>query len=367
MAAKVYYSSMRIRPDESLMDKLARLMKSAGFEGMDLKDKFTAIKLHFGELGNLAFLRPNYARVVADMVAAQGGRPFLTDCNTLYTGSRRNALDHLDTAYRNGFSPISVGCQMIIADGLKGSEERLVPIAGDYVKQAKIGSAIMDADVIISLTHFKGHESTGFGGAIKNLGMGCGSWNGKKEMHASGKPHIDQDDCVGCGICTHHCAHQAISLVEGKAGIDHSRCVGCGRCIGACPRKAVKEATGDANDILCRKMAEYAWAVCKDRPHFHVALAIDISPFCDCHGCNDAPILPDVGMFASFDPVALDQACADACLKQQPIQDSRLGEMPHHTHDHFANTHPGTNWHIQLEQAEKMGLGSCEYELVTIS
>lgn len=365
MASKVYFTDLRTH-DEPLTHKLKRLLKAAGMDQIDFDGKYTAVKIHFGELGNLAFLRPNWAKAVCDMIKQQGGKPFLTDCNTLYVGSRKNALDHLDTAYENGYSPFSTGCHVIIADGLKGTDEQIVPIDGDYVKEAKIGRAVMDADIIISLNHFKGHEGTGFGGAIKNLGMGCGSRAGKMEQHSAGKPHVDPDACVGCGVCRKNCAHDAITIENRKAFIDHNKCVGCGRCIGSCPKDAVHEAGDESNDILGRKMAEYAWAVCKDRPHFHVSLVIDISPFCDCHAENDAPILPDIGMFASFDPVALDRACVDACLKQEPIPHSHLTDMPHICDDHFTNSQPATNWRTQLAQAEKMGLGTQTYELIVM-
>ena len=224
----VYFTTFKTTYNENLIQKLHRLMKQAGFENIDFKDKFTAIKIHFGEYGNLAFLRPNYAKVVADYVKELGGKPFLTDCNTLYVGSRKNALDHLETAYLNGFSPLQTGCHVIIGDGLKGTDEALVPINGEYVKEAKIGQAIMDADIFISLTHFKGHEMAGFGGAIKNIGMGCGSRAGKMEQHSSGKPHVSQKRCVGCKLCTKICAHSAITVTDKKASIDHNKCVGCG-------------------------------------------------------------------------------------------------------------------------------------------
>ena len=191
--AKVYFADFRTTLTENLQQKLTRLMKAAGADQIDFDKKFTAIKLHFGEPGNLAFLRPNWAKTVADFVKERGGKPFLTDCNTLYVGGRKNALDHLDSAYLNGFSPFSTGCQIIIADGLKGTDEAYVPVeGGEYIKEAKIGQAIMDADVFISLTHFKGHEASGFGGALKNIGMGCGSRAGKMEQHNAGKPQVDQ-------------------------------------------------------------------------------------------------------------------------------------------------------------------------------
>ena len=184
MASKVYWADLRADFHENLQQKLTRLMKTAGMGEIDFDRKFVAIKMHFGEPGNLAFLRPNWAKTVADFVKERGGKPFLTDCNTLYVGGRKNGLDHLDTACLNGFNPMTMGCQVIIADGIKGSDEVAVPVAGgELVKEAKIGRAVMDADVFISLTHFKGHESTGFGGALKNIGMGCGSRAGKMEQH----------------------------------------------------------------------------------------------------------------------------------------------------------------------------------------
>ena len=365
-ASKVYFTDLRTRNDESLLSKLNRLLAAAGMGDIDFDGKYAAIKIHFGELGNLSFLRPNYAKVVADFIKAKGGKPFLTDCNTLYVGSRKNALDHLDTAYENGFSPFSTGCHVLIADGLKGTDEALVPVDGDYVKEAKIGRAVMDADVFISLTHFKGHEGTGFGGTIKNIGMGCGSRAGKMEMHAAGKPEVYQDLCIGCGICRKNCAHDAITIANRKASIDHNKCVGCGRCIGACPKDATHPGADNSNEMLNKKMAEYALAVVKDRPQFHISLVMDISPFCDCHAENDLPILPDIGMFASFDPVALDQACADACLKATPIPGSRLDEMPHISDDPFINSQPATDWRSQLSHAEKIGLGTREYALITM-
>ena len=365
--SKVYYTNLHTTFSENLPQKLERLIKTAGIGDIDFTNKYAAVKIHFGEPGNLAYLRPNYAAVVVKVVKELGGKAFLTDCNTLYVGGRKNALDHLDTAYVNGFSPFSTGCHVIIADGLKGTDEELVPVEdGEYVKEAKIGRAIMDADVFISLSHFKGHEATGFGGALKNIGMGCGSRAGKMEMHSAGKPYVNQDKCVGCGRCAKICAHDAPRIADGKAFIDHDKCVGCGRCIGVCPMDAVCPASDESNDILNCKIAEYSKAVLAGRPHFHISLVIDVSPNCDCHAENDIPIVPDVGMFASFDPVALDLACADAVNRQPVISGSQLDRMPHVHHDHFTDSAPQTNWKSCIEHAVKIGIGNSECELIEI-
>ena len=368
-ASKVYYTDLRVKNGDNLLTKLQRLIKTAGIGAIDFGGKYVAIKMHFGEPGNLAFLRPNYAKAVADVVKELGGKPFLTDCNTLYVGGRKNALDHLDSANLNGFNSITTGCQILIADGLKGTDEELVPVAGgEYVKEAKIGRAIMDADIFISLSHFKGHEATGLGGTLKNIGMGCGSRAGKMEMHSAGKPHVDQDLCIGCKQCAKICAHGAPQFEDKKAFIDHNKCVGCGRCIGVCPKDAVLPASDESNDILNCKIAEYTKAVIDGRPNFHISLVIDVSPYCDCHAENDAAIVPNVGMFASFDPVALDLACAEAVNKQPVIKNSLLGDKmetePHH--DHFHTVSPETNWESSIEHGVKIGIGQKEYELIQV-
>ena len=364
--SKVYYTNLRVKNGDNLLKKLERLIRKAGIDTIDFDGKFTAIKIHFGEPGNLAYLRPNYAKAVADVVKSLGGKPFLTDCNTLYVGARKDALEHMDSAYTNGFSPFSTGCHVIIADGLKGTDEVYVPVeGGEYVKEAKIGRAVMDADVFITLSHFKGHECTGFGGALKNIGMGCGSRAGKMEMHSSGKPHVDQDLCIGCRKCAQICAHGAPEFKDNKATINHDKCVGCGRCLGVCPKDAVCPASDESNDILNYKIAEYTKAVIDGRPSFHINLVIDVSPFCDCHAENDAAIVPDVGFFASFDPVALDVACADAVNAQPAISNSLLGEAEQDD-DHFHAVSPTTHWKSCVEHAEKIGIGTMEYELIEV-
>ena len=196
--SKVYFTNLRTKNNDNLQQKLERLIRKAGIGEIDFDGKYAAIKIHFGEPGNLAYLRPNYAKTVVDVIKSLGGKPYLTDCNTLYVGGRKYALDHIQSAYENGFNPFATGCHILIGDGLKGTDESYVPVeGGEHVKEAKIGRAVMDADIFISLTHFKGHEMTGFGGTLKNIGMGCGSRAGKMELHSAGKPYIKQKYCIG--------------------------------------------------------------------------------------------------------------------------------------------------------------------------
>ena len=373
--AKVYFTDFRTPyGGDTMPGKLKKLIRKAGIAQLNLEGQFVAIKIHFGELGNVSYLRPNYARAVVDVVKELGGKPFLTDCNTLYPGSRKNALEHLYCAWENGFTPLTVGCPILIGDGLKGTDDIEVPVrGGEYVKNAKIGRAVMDADVIISLTHFKGHEATGFGGALKNLGMGCGSRAGKKEQHNNGKAYVQQELCRGCRRCMRECANDGLvfDAESRKMHVDKEHCVGCGRCVGACNFDAIDFEDPNSNQMLNYRIAEYAKAVVDGRPQFHISMVMDISPNCDCHEENDAPILPDVGMFASFDPLALDQACVDACMKCEPLPNSQLGEHlrdPHFEdhHDHFTNSTPESEWQSCLSHAEKIGLGTRAYELIKL-
>ena len=364
--AKVYFTDFRVHNGRNLLDKLRRLLEKAGMTEMPLKGKFTAVKIHFGEPGNLAFLRHNYAKVVVDALKDMGAKPFLTDSNTLYPGMRRNALDHLDAAYQNGFSPLQVGCHVLIADGLLGTDFVSVPVDGEYCDHALLGRAAVDAEAIISITHFKGHEVTGIGGALKNLGMGFGSTAGKREMHCDGKPEVDQEKCVGCGMCVRECGSDAITLINRKAVIDQNKCSGCGRCVGACHTQGAIGGASDSNEMASCKISEYAKAVLQGKPHFHIALVMDVSPLCDCYGENDLPIIPDVGMFASFDPVALDMACAEAALQMNPMPGSVLWEKQNRTGDHFRDVHPATDWRVGILHAEKIGLGTTHYERIEV-
>ncbi|MBK5245115.1 MAG: DUF362 domain-containing protein [Eubacteriaceae bacterium] len=374
--SKVFFTTLRTTGSNNILQKLQKLVLAAGLGDIDLDNKFAAIKIHLGEPGNLAYLRPNFSKVIVDIVKSQGGKPFLTDCNTLYVGRRKDALEHMDAAYENGYNPFVTGCHVIIADGLKGTDDLEVPLeGGDYVTKAKIGRAIMDADVFISMTHFKGHEATGFGGTLKNIGMGSGSRRGKVEMHSASKPFIKAEKCRSCKMCSKICAFSAISYNDddGKASIDHNKCVGCGRCMGICSFDAIAVPFDQSNDILNKKIAEYAKATINGRPQFHVSFVIDVSPYCDCHVENDMPIIQDVGIFASCDPVALDVACAEACNKAPIIKGSYLEDQIEHNHvqdpedkDRFTVTHPDTNWEVCVSHAVKLGMGNKEYEIIEV-
>ncbi|HIY89120.1 MAG TPA: DUF362 domain-containing protein [Candidatus Bacteroides pullicola] len=370
--SKVYFSDLRTSPTSNLLDKMERLLRRAGIGNLPLDGCFTAIKIHFGEPGNLAYIRPNYAARMATLLRSLGAKPFLTDCNTLYSGRRSNAVDHLESAMENGFNPLSARCQVIIGDGLKGTDYREVPIEGaEYCPAPKIGAAIVDADAIISMNHFKGHEQAGFGGALKNLGMGCASVGGKLELHASSQPKIVQENCIGCNICVKHCAHDAVHLNAGRrAEIDYTKCVGCGQCVALCQHDAAVVNDWDTSEHLNYKIAEYTKAVLKDKPHFHISFVMNVSPECDCWNHNDAAIVPDLGMLASADPVALDMACADLVMKAPILHTDNVLSEHHHDdlcgQDKFHIVHPDTDWKAGLRHAQQIGIGSMDYELIKV-
>ena len=394
MASEVFFTDLRTGPGNNLLVKLENLVSTAGIGKIGFRDKFVAIKIHFGEYGNMAYLRPNYAAVIVRMIQNLGGKPFLTDANTLYSGSRSDAVGHLRTAMVNGFNRIATGCDVIIADGLRGNDERIIDVQGKYCPSPRIAAAIAEADIIISLNHFKGHEQAGFGGAVKNLGMGSGSVAGKREMHSTAQPVINIANCTGCGVCEKHCAHDAVHVVDGKAAIDLEKCVGCGQCVAMCRRGGAVMGSTESCDILNFKIDEYAKAVLKDKPNFHISFIMNVSPECDCWGHNDAAIVPDLGIAASFDPVALDRACADlvnaaptlrtgnelsdkeaACCSDGHHSGGDCcchgGEGKSHpghggTSDKFNFLHPDTNWSTGLDYAEQIGLGSNDYTLIRV-
>lgn len=369
MSSKVYFTDMRTEEDDSLLKKLDRLVRAAGITDLDMDRKFVAVKMHFGEYGNLAFLRANYVRVLSDIIREKGGIPFLTDCSTLYVGMRKNGIEHLDNAELNGFNSVTAGCHVFIGDGLRGDDEIEIPVEGGvYVETAKIGRTIADADIVITLNHFKCHEITGFGGCLKNLGMGCASRRGKMELHASGKPEVDPDVCRGCGKCVKACAHEAIILDDGTAEIVRERCTGCGRCISACPFDAVSVAFDEESAIVNCKIVEYAKAVLAGRPGFHITVVADVTPYCDCHSENDVPIIPNLGLFASTDPVAIDRACVEMAQEQPVIPGSKLhgicGDVK--PADIFSTVNPRTRWESHFEHSARIGMGDGRFELVRV-
>jgi len=361
----VYHTDLHTTPNQNLLSKLELLITKAGIKEIDFQKRLTALKIHFGEPGNLAFIRPNYVSVVVKIVREMKGIPFLTDANTLYKGRRSNAVDHLQSAMENGFSPLTVGCNIIIADGLKGTDYKEIEINQKHCKTAKIADAIAKSDVIISLNHFKGHEMAGFGGALKNIGMGSGSIGGKLEMHSDSKPYIVQENCTGCEVCVNNCGFDAIHLNdENIASIDYSICSGCGQCIAVCQYDA-PQAKLNASGMQ-EKIMEYAFAVLKDKPAFHINFVMDVSPYCDCWNYNDIPIIPDLGILASFDPVALDLASVDLVNKSQVNPASAIGNLKGNNNDLFNLVFPNIDWRIGIDYAEKIGLGTKDYEIVYV-
>ena len=370
-SSKVFFSNLRTSPQVNLLDKLERLVKQTGVLKWDFEKKFVALKIHFGEPGNLAYIRPNYIARLARLLCKAGAKPFLTDSNTLYSGGRSNAIDHIQSAMENGFNPISAQCPVIIADGLKGTDYREIPFNGKYCKAPKVGAAIVDADIIISLNHFKGHEQAGFGGAMKNIGMGSASIGGKLELHTTSKPVINNKNCKGCNICVTHCAHNAIHInAAKKAVIDYDKCVGCGQCIALCQYDSAELADWGNPEALNHKIAEYTKAILDGKPHFHISFIMNVSPDCDCWGFNDAAITPDIGIAASFDPVALDRACADLVMQAPTLHGSRLSDLQkggiNEHDDKFLIVHPHARWKTCLDYAEELGIGYQQYELLTV-
>lgn len=370
MASKVWFTDLRVKSGSNLLNKLERLMIKAGIDQIDFDKKMTAIKIHFGEPGNLAYLRPNFSATVVRYVRKKGAIPFLTDANTLYHGRRSNAPEHLEAAFENGYNPIATGCPIVIADGIKGTEYREIPLNMECCESAKIGSAVADADIIISMNHFKGHDMTGFGGALKNLGMGCASVGGKLFLHSASPPKIDPNNCTGCRICEKYCSQKAIKVTDKKAVIDYNICTGCGQCVAVCQYDAVQVVWSNASELVCKRIAEYCYAVVKDKPAFHINFVLDVSPNCDCWEFNDYPMVPNIGIAASFDPVAIDQACADLVKAAPALPESEIRDKhPEHNlagEDKFKHASPRTKWEAGLEHGEKIGLGRRDYELIKI-
>lgn len=366
--ASVYFVDMRANMESGVIDRLKKAMKKAGLLKMGDEGDLVAVKMHFGEKGSTAYIRTPFVGAVVEELKAAGCRPFLTDTNTLYVGSRSDSVRHLKTAVENGFAYASVGAPVIIADGLKGGNHDVVRIEGKHFTEVKIASDIARADAMVVLSHVKGHEFTGFGGAIKNLGMGCGSRAGKLAMHSDVRPRVSTDHCVGCAKCVGWCPVRAISLKRKKAYIDPDICIGCAECIVVCPERAIKIQWGWSTSKLQEKMAEYAVgaAKTKKRKTAFINFIMDVSPQCDCYPFSDAPIVPNVGILLSLDPVAIDKASVDLINKQPGIKGSALNIRHKAKADKFRHLYPDVDWGIQVKHAQSLGLGTTSYSLIEV-
>ncbi len=368
MAANVYFVDFRAQSSKrNLLSKLEMLFASAGLSSVVRTGDLCAIKVHFGELGNDAFLSPVYARKASDAVRAAGGKPFFADTNTLYSGSRHNAVGHLETAALHGYLPPVCGAPCIIADGLKGRDWREVELGAKWYKSVKIASGFADADSMVVLTHFKGHEMAGFGGAIKNLAMGCAPAAGKKEQH-SVRFFVRSEKCVACGECVEVCPAGAARLEGSAASIDKEACIGCGECASRCQAKAISMDWATEIVPFTERLTEYALGAVKDKAGrvLYLNFVKDVVPECDCNPFSDAPLVADIGVLASTDPVAIDQASLDLVTAAPSAAGSATEGRAGPGDDKFAILHPETRGQVQLEYGEKIGLGSRAYELVKI-
>ncbi|SHJ45081.1 hypothetical protein SAMN02745165_02417 [Malonomonas rubra DSM 5091] len=368
MSVPVWFADLRAGSRENLFVKLRRLLEAAGLQELVAEGDLSAIKLHFGEKGGHAYVRPVFIREIVERVKAAGGKPFLTDSNTLYPGQRKEAVSALACGIQNGFAYAVVDAPLIMSDGLRGSSAKRVPISGEVLQSTDIGLEILEADMLLTVSHFKCHELTGFGGAIKNLGMGCSSREGKLEQHSSVAPVVDGKRCNLCRACLRSCAHGAISFSNTTAVIDPERCAGCSRCITVCEQQAIQIQWNEAADNVMRKMAEYALGAVtgKQGKQLYVNFITQVSPACDCYGHSDAAIVADIGILVSQDPVAIDQACADLVNQAQGLPGTALATGHEPGGDKFRGVHPAIDWEVTLEHAEKVGLGSRTYELVKL-
>ncbi len=368
MVSKVYFSDFRSRADDdNKVNKVRRLFEAAKFMDLMEENELVAVKLHFGEEGNDSYVSPVLVRQVVDKIVDTGARPFITDTNTLYYGSRHNSPDHIKTAVLHGFDYSVVGAPLIIADGLTGENWQNIEIGLKHFKKAKIAGDIENSDVMIVISHFKGHEMAGFGGAIKNLAMGCAAAPGKLEQHKFVKPVI-RNGCTSCGNCIKSCPEEAMLLGEKGTLIEYDVCIGCNNCIFACPESIIKLNWDNMNNFI-EGMTEYALGAVKSKNGKvgYMNFLMNITPDCDCLPWSDSPIVPDIGILVSDDPVALDAASYDLVNKQKGF----INSMLHHHHlegeDKFKGVWNRVDGHVQLQYGQEIGLGNIEYELIDIS
>ncbi len=368
MTADVYFADTRARSSsESRIAKIRRLFDAAGFSDVVRPGDLTAVKLHVGERGCDTFVKPVFVRQIVDRLKEQGAKPFLTDTGTLYAGSRSNALDHIVTAIEHGFDYAVVGAPVIIADGLRGGHFTEVAVEKRHFSSVRIAGDIAAADSMIVLSHVKGHDLAGFGGAIKNLAMGCAPPLGKAEQHA-GRPLLDEAACMGCGKCTAICPRAAMTMTNGRAQLDPEHCVGCGDCMRSCPAGAIEfDWTTEIRPFL-ERMVESAFGATagKERRIGYVNFLMDITPDCDCVPWSDAAIVPDIGILASVDPVAIDHASYDLVNSQAGFRQSLLKHHHSPGGDKFRGTWDYTDGSYQIAYGEEIGLGQSGYRLIEI-
>ena len=369
MGNDVYLARMRIKsPDENNLTKITRLLHAAGLAERISEGDLTAVKLHFGELGNDTYIKPVFVRQVIDELRNLEAKPFLTDTNTMYIGARHNSPDHLQVAIRHGFCYAVVDAPVTIADGLTGQNQRDVPIEGKHFKTVKIAGDIADADAMVVLSHVKGHALCGFGGAIKNLAMGCATPLGKRDQHQGMQSTIDPQTCVGCGFCVTQCPFDAIRCNGQLAWVDKSICYGCSACLQVCPKQAIDFNWEEDVPKFIERMVEYASGAIsgKEGKVVYLSFVMSVTPDCDCVPWSEAPIVPDIGFLASTDPVAIDAAAIDLINKQQGIKDTCLHEHHHPGENKFTGVWSKVDGEHQIEYGEKIGLGSRKYNLIEV-
>jgi uncharacterized Fe-S center protein len=368
MSSEVFFAGLKARSEkDNRTNKVGRLFEAAGLGDSISEGDLTAVKIHFGEMGGDAFISPIYVREVVERIRGSGGKPFITDTNTLYKGSRHNSVDHIETAIAHGFDYAVVLAPVIIADGLKGRNVRWVEINKKHFEKVRIAADIANADSMIVMTHFKGHEMAGFGGAIKNLAMGGGSAYGKMDQH-SVRPKVNPRKCIGCGTCISICPVDAHVMEGGKVFIQKEICIGCGECITVCPQDAIGLSWASEIPPFLERMTEYAYGTTLTKPNKigYINFVTRVSPDCDCFSWSDHPIVPDVGIMASKDPVALDKACYDLVNEQVGFKDTKLKSGWERGEDKFLGMRPEVDAKIQFRYGEELGLGTADYEIIEI-
>lgn len=363
----VYFIPLRTERKRSLTARIGIALERAGLEQVVTAGDMVAVKVHFGEKGNTGFVSSIYAREVVARIKALGGKPFLTDANTLYSGQRANAVDHMECALANGFSYATVGAPIIIADGLNGQDGIEIPLTvGKHCETVKIGAQAVHADAMVVISHVKGHGEAGFGGAIKNVGMGLGTRSAKQRMHSDVKPHVQQDKCTRCGRCVEWCPVHCIDMGPeriDKAYINQDRCIGCGECVAACSYGAIAINWSGNPAAMQEKMVEHAVGALDNKREkvAFISFLTNISPECDCWSFSDAPIVPDIGILVSRDIVAIDQASYDMVTEAVGIEHS-AGEGLESGTDKFHSIH-GVDGQIAIRYAEELGLGTRVYDI----